>query len=60
MCAICKRKLAKRCDLFGHKKMCRYPLLNGNCVFTCNCKCCLIKAGAFVLRILCVGVVGVC
>lgn len=36
------------------------PLVNANCVFTCNCKCCLIKAGAFVLRILCVGVVGVC
>lgn len=37
------------------------PLLNDNCVFTCNCKCCsLIEAVAFVLRILCVGVCGVC
>lgn len=32
------------------------PLLNDNC----NCKCRLIKAVAFVLRILCVWVCGVC
>lgn len=29
------------------------PLLNNN-LFTGNCKCCVIKAVAFVLRILCV------
>lgn len=56
---ICQRKLVKGCDLFGHKKRCvGIPLLNDNCVFTC--KCCLIKAVAFVLRILCVGVCEFC